>query len=154
MTARDSRRGLIRAVLLAASGFGLSPSFAEGYLRVENAWARATVPGQQVGAAYLALIAGKPMRLVQVETPAAKTAQIHSMSNDGGVMRMRQLQSVELPAGQVVGLDPGGTHLMLLGLKQPLADGQVMQLTLTLEDDAGHRSTRSVDVPVRRAPVR
>lgn len=154
MTARDSRRGLIRAVLLAASGFGLSPSFAEGNLRVENAWARATVPGQQVGAVYLTLTAGKPMRLVQVETPAARTAQIHSMSNDGGVMRMRQLESVELPAAQVVNLEPGGTHLMLLGLKQPLVDGQVLRLTLMVEDGAGQRSAHSVDMPVRKAPVR
>ena len=156
-SARRLPRMDLRRVPSLAMAFSLwlvaAPSFAQPVLRIEAPWVRATVPGQPVAAAYMKLSSGVPLRLVKVETPAAKEAQIHSMSSDGGVMRMRELDALDLPAGKVVSLAPGGMHLMLFGLSAPLREGQHVRLTFTVQDRAGKQSTHSVDAPVRQAPV-
>ena len=110
-------------VTVALSLFSLSASAASAQVTVENAWARATVPGQKVAAVYLEIRSAEPARLIGVRSPEASSAEIHSMSNDGGVMKMRQLQRIDLPAGQTVRLAPNGNHIMLLDIKQPLQPG-------------------------------
>jgi copper(I)-binding protein len=65
---------------------------------------------------------------------------------------MRRLDALDLPAGHVVRLEPGGAHLMLMGLKQPLTVGQRVRLSFTVEDAAGRRSVEAVDAPVLQAP--
>jgi len=89
--------------------------------------------------------------LVAVSTPAAGIAEVHEMKMEDNVMRMRAIPKLELPARQPVQLMPGGYHIMLMQLKQPLADGQTIALTLTLEDAKGQRRERTIDVPVRAA---
>ena len=103
--------------------------------RVVEAWARATPGGVTVGAAYAEIHAPatKGDKLVRVTTPAAERAEIHTHVNDGGVMKMRRLEALELAPGSVVKLKPGGKHLMLFGLKAPLAVGGSLPLTLTFE---------------------
>lgn len=147
------REWLGKTVIVATLGTASFSSLAEPSVRVEEAWVRATVPGQRVGAGYLTLVADQPLRLVGVNTPAAAATQIHVMVNDNGVMKMREVKQVELRAGQAVRLVPGGTHLMLLDLRDPLKEGQLVRLALTLEDGAGRRSNLSIDVPVRRMPI-
>jgi periplasmic copper chaperone A len=98
---------------------------------VENAWARTTLPGQASSAAYFDITnAGGADALVSVTSPAGD-ASLHSSSMEGGVMRMRPLGRLEVPANSTVSLSAGGTHLMLTGLKAPLAAGSSVPLELS-----------------------
>ena len=129
----------------------LSPAdfaLAQSLPKVEGAWARSTVPGQQGTGAFMRLNASKPMQLVGVATPVAGTAEVHEMKMEGDVMRMRVVPHLDLPAGQTTELKPGGYHIMLLDLKQPLANGSVVPLTLLFRDASGARSQLEVKVPV------
>jgi copper(I)-binding protein len=98
---------------------------------VEGAWCRAAPKGAPTGGCYLTLKASADDRLVSVETPAAARAEIHTMSMDDGVMRMRKLaDGLALPAGQTVALKPGAEHLMVIGPKIDLVAGASVPLTL------------------------
>ena len=125
-----------------------SVAHAQSPIAVENAWARATVPGQKVGGVYLEIRSEEPAKLVGVRSPAAGSAEIHSMSNDGGVMKMRQLKQLDLPAGQTVRLAPNGNHIMLLDIKQPLQPGARVPLVLIVEQK-GRKKWIQVQAEVR-----
>ncbi|HEX3417160.1 MAG TPA: copper chaperone PCu(A)C, partial [Stellaceae bacterium] len=86
-------------------------------------------------------------RLVSASTPVAKKAELHTMSMQGMVMKMRPISGVDIPAGQAVSLKPGGEHIMLMGLNQPLREGQSFPLNLDFEK-AGQRT---VTVTVEKA---
>ena len=117
--------------LLVASALPWAPSAAQTTpVTVDNAWARATPGKAENGAAYLTLKAAAADRLTGVSTPVAGTAELHQMTMDGSVMRMRQIAGIDLPAGQPVTLKPGAVHIMLVGLKEPLKAGQSFPLTL------------------------
>lgn len=121
------------------------PSATAGPIRIENPWARATPPGAEVGGVYLTLKNTGPVdRLVSGSSPVAERTELHTMSMDGGVMKMRPLPAIEVPAKGVVVLKPGGLHVMLVGLKRPLKEGERISLTLTFEK-AGNLH---VEVPV------
>lgn len=105
--------------------------------KVEGAWIRAAVPGQQGTGAFMRLTARQPMQLIGVATPVAGTAEVHEMKLEGDIMRMRQIAKVDLPAGQPVEFKPGGYHLMLMDLKQPLKPGTQVPLTLLFRDASG-----------------
>jgi periplasmic copper chaperone A len=113
-------------------------------LEVTNAWARATPGKAENGAAYLTIQSPTPDRLVAVSSPVAKRAELHTMSMEGMVMKMRPLAGLDIPAGQPVTLKPGGEHIMLENLTAPLRQGQSFPLTLTFEK-AG---TRTVSVAI------
>ena len=118
-----------------------------GQLEIRTPWARAT-PGQaQNGAAYLTIVSPTSDRLTEASSPVAKKAELHTMSMEGGVMRMRPLTAIDIPAGQTVTLSPGGTHIMLLGLTQPLREGQSFPLTLSFD----HAGPRQVTVVIEKA---
>jgi copper(I)-binding protein len=107
-------------------------AWADG-VEVTGAWARATMPGQKVAAVYMDLRSDRPAKLVGVESPAAASAEVHEMRNQDGVMRMRHVEVVDLPAGQVVKLAPGGYHVMLFDIKQAIKPGDQVKLTLKIE---------------------
>jgi periplasmic copper chaperone A len=130
------------ALLLLAGGAAAQT----GSVEVKNAWARATPGKAEDGAAYLTLESPTPDRLTGVSTPVAKKAELHAMTMEGGVMKMRPLAGIDLPAGQVVTLQPGAMHIMLFGLTHPLTAGQSFPLTLSFEK-AG---TREVTVNVEK----
>ena len=114
-------------------------------LEVNEAWARATAPGQDAGGAFLTIEGGSEAdRLVGGSTPVARSVEIHAMQMDGQVMRMRRQAAVPVPAGESVKLEPGGLHLMLMGLDAPLKQGSAFPLTLDFEK-AGRKQ---VDVKV------
>ena len=116
-----------------------------GQPKIENAWARATPGKAENGAAYLTIVSPVPDRLTAASTPDAKIAELHEMTMQGGVMKMRPLPNgIELPAGKPITLKPGGMHIMLMGLKQPLKKGETFPLTLSFEK-AG---TKEVNVAV------
>jgi len=135
-------------VTVAWSLFSLSASAASAQVTVENAWARATVPGQKVAAVYLEIRSDEPAKLIGVRSSAASSAEIHSMSNDGGVMKMRQLKSIDLPAGQTVRLAPNGNHIMLQDIKQPLQPGTRVPVVLIVEQK-GKKKWIQVQAEVR-----
>jgi periplasmic copper chaperone A len=121
------------AALIAVGGAALAQQAQPAAVSVTQAWARAT-PGQStIGTAYATLTAPADDRLLSVATPVAGVAEIHLHTMDNGVMKMRQVDAVPLPAGQAVTLTPGGYHIMLTDLKQPLVAGQSFPLTLTFE---------------------
>ena len=102
-------------------------------VKVANAWVRAPAPGQKTVAAYVELTSAYDAALVAAGSPAASRVEMHSSRVEGGVMRMRALPRIELPAGQMVKLTPGGVHLMLFDLKQSLKVGDVVPLTLNVQ---------------------
>ncbi|MDR2219913.1 MAG: copper chaperone PCu(A)C [Methylobacillus sp.] len=119
-------------------------------VEASHAWARATAPGQTVGAAYMQLKSAADLTLVAVESPIAGSVAIHHMSMKNNVMEMHMMDSLELPANQTVKLEPGGMHLMLMDLKQPLKAGETVSLMLTLKDKSGKTLPLKLDVPVKR----
>lgn len=98
---------------------------------VSEAWIRETPPNAAVAGGYLTLRSGAADRLLSVETPAAASVEIHEMSHEGGMMRMRELaDGVELPAGSEVTLKPGSNHLMFIDPVEPVRAGQSIEATL------------------------
>lgn len=109
---------------------------AQGPMRIEQAWSRATPGGATVGAGYLRVTntGATPDRLVGGSTDAAQRFEIHEMAMDNGVMKMRPLPAgVALAPGESVDLRPGGLHVMMTGLKQPLKQGDAIRATLNFE---------------------
>ena len=103
-------------------------------ITIEQPYARATLAGQSNGAAYFTLNNhGADDRLLTVKAAVATQVELHHMSMDNGVMRMRQLEAIDVPAGTSVKLKPGSLHLMLVGLKAPLKTGAAFPMTLTFE---------------------
>ena len=126
--------------------FAASTAWAQ--VKVDDAWARATVQGQKATGAFMKLTAPQAIRLVAVSTPVAGVAEIHEMKMDGGVMKMRALPALDLPAKQAVELKPGSYHLMLMDLKAPLMKDSSVALTLTFKDAKGVESQQQITVPV------
>jgi periplasmic copper chaperone A len=104
-------------------------------ITVADAWARATPKGSMTAVIYMTVIndGQDTDRLLGATTPMAEKVELHSNTNDNGVMKMRELSSIEIVAGNKVALKPGGTHAMLVGLKQLLVAGQSFPLTLEFE---------------------
>jgi periplasmic copper chaperone A len=123
----------------------------ENGLVVRGAVVRATVPGQSVAGAYLEIESTEEARLVGGESDSARAVDLHSMSMEGGVMRMRQLESLRLPARTAVKLSPGGVHLMLVGVSRVLRPGEHVRLTLKAVTSGGKTLSVTVDAPVLRA---
>jgi copper(I)-binding protein len=125
---------------------------APAIIEVGDAWARATAPGQASGAVY-AVIANNGEgadRLVAVSTDRAAVAMIHENSTSNGVARMRMIDRLDLPASERVELRPGGTHIMLEGLKAPLVAGERFQVRLRFEKSG----EKTVPVQVAAAGAR
>jgi hypothetical protein len=139
-----------RTPLLLACLLAPLTAHAADDVQVSDAWARATVPGQEVAGAYLNLRSEKAAKLVKAESPAADSAAIHRMSMKNGVMEMRELTELALPAGKTVKLAPGGFHIMLFDLKKPLKVGETVPLKLTIRHSDNTLSVIDVQAEVRR----
>jgi len=109
-------------------------SFKLGAISIGHPYARATATGQPTGGAFLKLDnAGAEDRLVSATAEVSKAVELHTMSMEGDVMKMRQVDAIVLPAGKVVELKPGGLHIMFIGLKAPLKEGDKFPLKLKFE---------------------
>lgn len=130
------------ALVLALSA---GPVLAAGgsRIKIDDAWVRATVPGQPNGAGYMEIEndGDRPDRLVAVESAAAERVEIHTVDHEGGVARMRRIDGLDIPADGEVKLAPGGYHIMFLKLKAPFTEGQRVSATLRFE--------RAGDIPVQ-----
>jgi len=129
-------------------------SAAASELSVRNAWARATAPGQAVAGVFMDLGAERPMSVVGGTSPASERVELHTMAMQEGVMVMRRVPEIAVPAGKTVQLKPGGLHVMLIGLKAQLQEGQTVPLTLQVRDAAGKVSQVQVEAQVRRQAER
>lgn len=116
---------------------------------VIDPWVRGVVPAQKATGAFMQLRAAADTTLVGASSPAAKIVEIHRMSMEGGVMRMSAIDKLALPAGRTVRLEPGGYHVMLMGLVEPLKEGDTVAITLALKDKHGRPFTVDVKAPVR-----
>lgn len=130
--------------LLAACAAGA----AQAQVQVEDPWVRGMVEAQKTTGAFMRLTSAQTLKLVGASSPAAGVVEVHRTSMEGGVMRMRRVEALELPAGQAVELKPGGYHVMLMQVKTPLKAGQTVPITLEFEAN-GKRESVTVQAPVR-----
>jgi len=118
-------------------------------IEVKDAWIRGTVPGQTSTGAFMNITSQVPARLVGAASPAAAVVQIHKMTMEGGVMKMFQVDGIDLPANRTVSLASGGYHVMFLELKRELKAGDRVPLKLTFELADKKRETLELAVEVR-----
>ncbi|MEF7615459.1 copper chaperone PCu(A)C [Aquincola sp. MAHUQ-54] len=150
-TTLRGRRVLLTLLVCAASGAWMPPAQAQPSpaVKVEAPWARPTVQGQQAGGGFLRIESKAADRLVGGSTPVAGRVELHTMAMEGDVMRMRQLDAIDVPANKPVELKPGSLHLMLMELRAPLKAGDRFPLTLRFEK-AGEVT---VEVAVQNGPA-
>jgi periplasmic copper chaperone A len=138
---------LIGAAALALATFAAQAhEFKAGAITIGHPYARATAAGQPTGGGFMKLVnAGGKDKLLSISAEVSKAVELHEMKMEGDVMKMRQVEGIELPAGQTVELKPGGFHIMFIGLKAPLKAGESFLMKLKFEK-AGEVTVRvSVD---------
>ncbi|WAJ29596.1 copper chaperone PCu(A)C [Antarcticirhabdus aurantiaca] len=146
---RPSLRSLVLALCLCPA-LAAAHDYRAGSIAIDHPFARATLPGAAVGGAYMALRNDGTTadRLVAASTPAAERVEFHSMTMQGDVMRMTPIKAgIELPPGETVSVRPGGLHLMLVGLKAPLAQGTRVPMTLDFASGARVEVELAVEAP-------
>jgi copper(I)-binding protein len=143
-----SSRALQYAFIALVAGACAAPAGAQP-ARVKDAWVRAPAPGQNVAGAYMELASHNHLALVSVTSPVAGRSELHTMTVEGGVMKMRPLGKIELPAGKPVKLAPGGLHIMLMDLKRTLKPGDRVPLTLTVQRADSNRVVFTIEAEVR-----
>jgi copper(I)-binding protein len=127
---------LLAALLILAASVAVASDYKAGSLEIKHPWARATPKGAKVGGGYMTIINKGPAadRLVGFSSPVAAKFEIHEMTMDGGVMKMRPLTNgIEIKPGQTVEFKPSSYHLMFMGLKQPFEQGKQVPGTLEFE---------------------
>jgi copper(I)-binding protein len=122
----------IHHLLLALGASCALVTSALAQVTVSDPWVRATVPVQKSSGAFMSLKAGRAARLVKVSTPVAAAVELHRSSMADGMMKMQEVDGIDLPAGASVNLASGGYHLMLVGLKRQLKEGETVPLTLVV----------------------
>jgi copper(I)-binding protein len=139
----------MRPLILAAALLAAAPAFAQApAIQVDHPWARATAPNAKAGGAFMTLTdSGAPDRLVSAATPVAGMAEVHRTVEENGVMKMLPVDGIDLAPGQPVTLAPGGYHVMLMGLKQQLKQGDSFPLTLTFAKAAPMTVMVMVEAP-------
>lgn len=142
-----------RIAALCAAAFALfmlaGTARSDELLQVSDAWISPSRPGQTVVGGYMRLRSAQDAALVQIDTDAAAKAEMHQMSMENDIMRMRRLDRLELPAGRTVDLAPGARHLMLFDVRRPLKAGDTVALTLTLRLADGRSVRQNVNAQVR-----
>jgi len=143
--------GLLVLLFMSLSGVAMAQSAADE-VTISGAYVRAVPPGQPNSASFMqASNAGSAGHaLVGGSSPAAEVVELHTHTMEGGMMRMRQVDKIDIPAGGDVSLQPGGLHVMLIGLKQKLVPGQDIPLTLKFEDG----SEVTVQAPVKKLQMK
>jgi copper(I)-binding protein len=117
-------------------------------VKVERAWARSTVQGQDSSGAYMTLTAMEPLTLLGAATPAAGIVEIHQMKMEGDVMKMRAAERLPMKPGVPLQFAPNGYHFMLMDLKAPFRAGNSIRMTLRFQDAKGAERAQDVTVPV------
>ena len=134
---------------LSVLSLSLLASLAHAQVTVSEAWVRATVAQQKATGAFMQLQSAQDAKLVSAQSPVAGVTEVHEMAMDNGVMKMRAIPSLALPAGKAVELKPGGYHVMLMDLKGQVKDGDMVPVTLVVEGKDGKRQNIEVKAPAR-----
>lgn len=122
---------LFTTASIAFSSSLLAQNALVGPIKIENAYTRATMPGQQVAGGFMKIEnKGTTDQLVSASSPVAGEVQLHEMAMEGNVMKMRQVKDIAVPAGGSVELKPGGLHLMFMNIKTPLTAGETVPVKL------------------------
>ena len=123
---------LLTALLVSSFSLGTNAQEAKiGRVAVSGAYTKATVAGQMAGSGFMRIeVSGASDQLIGATSPAAGDVQMHSMSMEGNTMKMRQINSIDIPANSTVELTPGGLHLMFMGLKTQLKVGDTVKIKL------------------------
>ncbi len=116
---------------------------------VTEPWVRGTVAQQRSTGMFAVITSVKGGKLVSASSSAAGVVEFHEMTMEGAVMKMRAVPALDLPPGKAVELKPGGYHVMLMDLKQPLKDGESVPVTLVVEGSDGKRESIEIKAPVR-----
>ncbi len=142
-----SKSIIMASALMLASFSGSLLADAAGDISVSDAYVRATAPGQANSAAFMTLNNGSmhAYSVVDAEGHAAKAVELHTHINDKGMMKMRRIDKIDVPAHGNVMLKPGGHHVMLIGLKQAATEGDSIHLSLVFNDG----SKKMINVPVK-----
>ena len=148
MCAKSAVSRRIKQLVLGCSLLGLAWQVS-AQTQVQDAWVRATVAGQPSTGAFMTLQADSDSKLLSVQSPVAKTVQIHQSTMKDDVMSMRQVESVILPAGKPVSFDPHGYHIMLIDLTAQVQEGSKVPLTLIVENAKGEKETIEVQADAR-----
>ncbi|MDO6513645.1 MULTISPECIES: copper chaperone PCu(A)C [unclassified Neptuniibacter] len=127
---------------------GLTAIHASADVTIENPYARAVPPGQMNSASFMVIhnTDSKAVSLLSASSSVAETVELHNHINEDGIMKMRQVDQIKLPAEGKVSLQPGGYHVMLIGLKQDLVEGTEIDMTLTFSDG----SNQQLMLPVQK----
>jgi periplasmic copper chaperone A len=141
-------RAIFCAIFSAFIGLSAAAQVKPADVTVKDAWVRTTVPGQKGTGAFMSITAKSDLRLVGASSAVAGVTEVHEMKMNGDIMQMRAVSGVDLPAGKVVALQPGGFHVMLLDLKTALPKNATVPLTLLFKDAKGVESKVELTVPV------
>lgn len=150
---KTALRNMALATTLFAAGTAYADShkamhsMQHGDIQIQHAYARAVPPGQPNSAAFMTLHnkGDAANAVVSASSPAAKVVELHTHTMDGGMMKMRKIEKIDIPAKGMTELKPGGLHIMLIGLKEQLKPGMKVSLTLKFADG----SESSVEAPVQ-----
>ena len=148
-----SLKHLIGAAALALATLAAhAHEFKLGAITIGHPYARATAAGQPTGGGFLSFTnAGPADKLVSITADVSKSVELHTMTMEGDVMRMRQVDAIELAAGKTVELKPGGYHVMFVGLKAPLKAGDKFPAKLKFEKAGEVDVTFNVEAPAAGA---
>jgi len=151
MTIRNTQR--LQTVLLVP--LVLAASFLQAAVVVRDGYVRAPVPGQNIAAAFMVISndGDQPVQLIAVKSDVAAQLELHGHTNDNGVMRMRQIDKLDVPAKGEVALAPGGLHLMLIDLRKPLVEKQQVAFTLVFGDGTEVKTELPVVSIMNEAPL-
>ncbi|NBQ89975.1 MAG: copper chaperone PCu(A)C [Betaproteobacteria bacterium] len=142
----NTTQRLVCAAFLAGAA-GLAPAHAQ--VTVTDPWVRATVPQQKATGLFANVTSARGGKVVAASSPVAEVVEIHEMAMDNNVMRMRAIAALDLPPGKAVELKPGGFHVMLMGLKQQVKEGETVAVTLVVEGPDGKREHVEVKAAAR-----
>jgi copper(I)-binding protein len=133
--AANWRAALVGMAVVLIGGVAAAETYSAGGLQIGDPWARATPKGATVGGGYLTITnkGAEVDRLIGGSLAPASRFEVHTTVTENGVARMRQVTSLEIKPGETVELAPGGMHVMFMGLKQPLQQGQTVKGTLVFE---------------------
>jgi len=143
----EQRKGLQMnktIALLLAGCLLATPALADTVV-IENAWVRATAPGQKVAAGFMDLTADVDMTLIGGSSPISEDFELHFMRMQDGVMEMRQLTEIALPKNKTISLEPGDLHVMFIGLKRQIKPGQKIPMTLQVKSKNGKEKQIKVE---------
>ena len=144
-------RSILRFVALLCAALSCAAFAADAALTVDDPYVRLAPPGAQTTGAFMTIRNAGSMdrKLVKAESPVARMVQLHNHINENGVMKMRQVENIDVKANAKAELKPGSYHIMLIDMNAPLKEGDTVAITLNFDDG----SKVSVMAPVRKLPM-